>query len=220
MSRSKLFSNPPDLGATVLQRRPQLAPSSLLRPLLDAVPLLLAASPGRGASTCSRHRKLRRGVRPEARVGTGQEAGRPCGPGSRTPASSPPRLSSMRGATSTWSSSELDQERARRTVVRALLDAGARPLLLPAVDLGLHLDGGGRRSARRYGRRRTGSGASPVVQKVIAQEEAWSDAGAACCRLPRQNRRCQRGEAFCSFFFLLGLVLGSPIDFSSQLLSN
>jgi hypothetical protein len=102
----------------VLHRRPKLAPSSLLRPLLDAVPLLLPAKPGCGASTCSRHRKLRRGVRPGARSGTGQEAGQPCGPGSRTPASSPPYLSSMQGATLTWPhiAVELGRERARRTV--------------------------------------------------------------------------------------------------------
>jgi hypothetical protein len=42
----------------------------------------------------------RRGVCHGARPGTGQQDGRPCGPRSRTPASSPPRLSWTRGATS------------------------------------------------------------------------------------------------------------------------
>jgi hypothetical protein len=44
----------------------------------------------------------------------------------------------------------------------ALLGAGARSLLLPSIDLGLCIDGGWCRSARRYGQRKMGSGASPV----------------------------------------------------------
>jgi hypothetical protein len=66
------------------------------------------------------------------------------------------------GHASPSSSSELDRERAMRMVVHTLLGAGARPLLLPAIYLGLRLDGGGCRSARSYGQWRTGSSASPV----------------------------------------------------------
>jgi hypothetical protein len=125
--------------------------------------------------------------------------------------SSPPLLDVGRhfdlGRASPWSSSELN--RARRTAGHALLGARARPLLLPAVDLGLRLDGGGRRSARRYGRWRTESGASSI--RPQGHRAGGGLERHHCGLLPSSSPRpvVPTRPSFLSFFFLLGFDLGS-----------